>query len=34
MACDDNQGCNPIEACDSLGIKIPSEVSVMGVAND
>ena len=34
MACDDNQGSNLIEACHSLGIKIPSEVSVMGVDND
>ena len=34
MACDDNQGENLIEACHSAGIKIPSEVSVMGVDND
>ena len=34
MACDDNQGSNLIEACHGLGIKIPSEVSVMGVDND
>jgi len=34
MACDDNQGENLIEACHSIGIKIPSEVSVMGVDND
>ena len=34
MACDDNQGTNLIEACHSAGIKIPSEVSVMGVDND
>jgi len=34
MACDDNQGSNLVEACHSLGIKIPSEVSVMGVDND
>ncbi len=34
MACDDNQGANLIEACHSVGIKIPSEVSVMGVDND
>ena len=34
MACDDNQGTNLVEACHSLGIKIPSEVSVMGVDND
>ena len=34
MACDDNQGENLIEACHSVGIKIPSEVSVIGVDND
>ena len=34
MACDDNQGNNLVEACHSLGIKIPSELSVMGVDND
>ena len=34
MACDDNQGSNLIEACHGLGIKIPSEVSVIGVDND
>jgi LacI family transcriptional regulator len=34
MACDDNQGTNLVEACHSLGIKIPSEVSIMGVDND
>ena len=34
MACDDNQGSNLVEACHSAGIKIPSEVSVMGVDND
>ena len=34
MACDDNQGENLIEACHSAGIKIPEEVSVMGVDND
>ena len=34
MACDDNQGENLIEACHSIGVKIPSEVSVMGVDND
>lgn len=34
MACDDNQGENLIEVCHSAGIKIPSEVSVMGVDND
>ena len=34
MACDDNQGNNLIEACHSVGIRIPSEVSVIGVDND
>ena len=34
MACDDNQGTNLIEACHGIGIKIPSEVSVIGVDND
>ena len=34
MACDDNQGTNLVEACHSLGIRIPSEVSIMGVDND
>ncbi len=34
MACDDNQGINLIEACHTLGIKIPSEISVIGVDND
>ena len=34
MACDDNQGENLIEACHSAGIRIPSEVSVIGVDND
>ena len=34
MACDDNQGSNLVEACHSAGIKIPSEVSVIGVDND
>ena len=34
MACDDNQGNNLVEACHTAGIKIPSEVSIMGVDND
>ena len=34
MACDDNQGSNLIEACHGIGIKIPEEVSVIGVDND
>ena len=34
LACDDNQGTNLIEACHGIGIKIPEEVSVIGVDND
>jgi LacI family transcriptional regulator len=34
MACDDNQGNALIEACNSAGVKIPSELSVIGVDND
>lgn len=34
MACDDNQGNNLVEACHSAGIKIPTEISIMGVDND
>jgi LacI family transcriptional regulator len=34
MACDDNQGNALIEACNSAGVKIPSEISVIGVDND
>ena len=34
MACDDNQGNNLVEACHAAGIKIPYELSVMGVDND
>jgi len=34
MACDDNQGSTLVEACHSAGIRIPSEISVMGVDND
>ena len=34
MACDDNQGNNLIEACHTAGIRIPEEISVMGVDND
>ena len=34
MACDDNQGANLIEACHGIGIRIPEEVSVIGVDND
>ena len=34
MACDDNQGNNLVEACHSAGVRIPDELSVMGVDND
>ena len=34
MACDDNQAINLIEACHALGIRIPTEISVIGVDND
>jgi len=34
FASDDYQGSNLIEACHSAGIRIPAEVSVMGVDND
>ena len=34
MACDDNQGSNLIAACSIRGIKIPTEISVIGVDND
>ena len=34
LACDDNQGTNLIEACHGIGIKIPEEVSAIGVDND
>lgn len=34
MACDDNQGSNLIDACNSIGIKMPAEVSILGVDND
>ena len=34
MACDDNQGNALIEACESAGVKIPSELSIIGVDND
>ena len=34
LACDDNQGNNLIEACHSAGVRIPSEISVIGVDND
>lgn len=34
MACDDNQGNALIEACKAAGVKIPSELSLIGVDND
>ena len=34
MACDDNQGNNLVEACHTAGIKIPTDVSILGVDND
>ena len=34
LACDDNQGNILIEACNSAGIRIPQEVSILGVDND
>ena len=34
MACDDNQGNALIEACNNAGVKIPSDLSVIGVDND
>lgn len=34
MACDDNQATNLIDACNVAGIKIPSDISVIGVDND
>ena len=34
MACDDNQGNNLVEACHVAGIRIPSELSILGVDND
>ncbi len=34
MACDDNQANILIEACNSCGLKIPTEVAVIGVDND
>ncbi len=34
MACDDNQGDNLLQACLGSGIRVPEEVSVIGVDND
>ena len=34
MACDDTQGAILLQACNSFGINIPSEVAIVGVDND
>lgn len=34
MACDDTQGAILLQACNSFGIRIPSEAAIMGVDND
>lgn len=34
MACDDNQGSALIGACNAAGVKIPSDLSLIGVDND
>ena len=34
MACDDNQGNIVVQYCSTRGIKVPSEVAVIGVDND
>lgn len=34
MACDDNQGTNLIGACNSIGVKSPAEVAIIGVDDD
>lgn len=34
MASDDNQANNLIEACNAFGIKVPAELSIIGVDND
>ena len=34
MACDDNQANLLIQSCNACGIKIPSEVAILGVDND
>ncbi len=34
MACDDNQGNILLQTCNYCGIKIPSEVAIIGVDND
>ena len=34
MACDDNQACFLVEACNHIGVRIPFEVAIIGVDND
>jgi len=34
MCCDDNQGNLLLEACNSIGVRVPDEVSIIGVDND
>ena len=34
LACDDNQGAILLQCCNSCGLKIPSEVAIIGVDND
>lgn len=34
LACDDNQATNLIDACHVAGIRIPSDISIIGVDND
>ena len=34
LACDDNQGSIFLELCKAFGIKVPSEIAIIGVDND
>ena len=34
MACDDNQACILVEACSSIGMKVPFDAAIIGVDND
>ncbi|MBR5043493.1 MAG: DNA-binding transcriptional regulator [Bacteroidales bacterium] len=34
MACDDNQAIILLQACKAMGVKIPSEIAIVGVDND
>ena len=34
FACDDNQATKVVEACQTLGLRSPSEVAILGVDND